>query len=624
MTTEQGLALYAALSPEDQARADSLALLVRNHESTISVSMPQDLTVGNAWSQYLAALREGGGQLSSTAASWMRDIDGVVGNDIRGAMRNVPGSTELTGFWQALETGGNVAAGATDVITFGPIRRAFDAAITSGRELAGLAGQPVSEERARAFSAAYIAANIEANRAETTAEPDVGRRATGIFDQIGAWFSAGITWINHACPFIPQLFEAIGQFIGGHGWNWEQAGTTVTERLEAEKRELGGDVSFGALSEHYLQSNTRRSTDNRTRRPAGDIMLAAGNIAELPTAPITNLITNGGLYQRQDGTRALLRWNNGALEEQVLTNPETGAPITRGDRTADAWTRILPGAENGNPTVAGLIGGGLGVAGAHQIAQRWFKVERPFVSAASAVGTTLRGATVGSFVGNSGSFRPSEIFSEGGRIGGSNAGVAARAAGEIAGDVATGGGGLLARGGRLLGGLASGASKLARGLPLVGGIMTQGEYWLWGGTTTADGQSMRYWDALDHDLSTGAITQEQHDFYRGLQLGDMGTSFGGVITLGVTETARATMLNGEMARRYLPPSLLQTVGSMVGLSDGGRVQSPDDSAETRARAAAANAVGSNRNIVLSGSEGPNGSMPTVTGGAGPRMVLAAV
>jgi hypothetical protein len=373
LSVEDGLAIYQMLTPEQKRQADTIAGFVQNHERTLNVDIPQNLTLENAYSQYMAALRTGGGQLTDTAEGWMRQMDAAVGNQVRGQMREqIPG-------YAAAETAGNTVsflanAGSAAVETFfmvplwsrgpGVISNLFS-------EGAGAIGQGASPEQAHAFAAAYVAAQADADRQNAAPNASPTQQAPSWIDSGVAWVQAAFTWLMHTVPFIPQVFEWIGSGFG----SWAEAGNRVHEKQAQELRDLGGNLDIGSMQQRILSRNVTQSTAERTRHTASDILTAAGRVADLDAAPIAGLLANGGFYQRQDGTRARVRPFNGtALQEEVLMNPQTGEPITRLDRAGNDVSSLIPGNADGGSfdltsTAVGTVAGGA-LAAKYRVPQR--------------------------------------------------------------------------------------------------------------------------------------------------------------------------------------------------------------------------------------------------------------
>lgn len=618
ISVERGNALAVALiaaNPANEARITSLARFVREHEATLNLEIPPELSLSGAWQMYTRALRDGGGQLGSTAESWMRQMDSLVGDDVRASMQDFLRGPQAAA--ANIQLVGNITDAALDTITLGPLRRLPGVASSLWSEGSAALGGGASEEQARAFAAAYIAATEEARRRAESNEQTLGDQAASGWDHAMSWmqsiFTSGSIFFQTAWRFVCEGFA-------GRGWDWSAADQHVRTTLPEDIRNI---TDFGELQQHYLQRNTTRREEENARTPARDIMINADTVAGMDTGPIVSLITQGGLRQRQDGTRALVRWNDGSLQEEVLRNPETNAPITALDRASGSLATLAPGGGDGNSDLTGsVVGGGLGGWALHAGLRR-MGVERPIMGTLSRAGGVVRSATVGSVLGTAaeGTRGLNNLTS---RFASGDLSRAISGTTEVTGDTVRAVGqadNLFSAGARFLGGVVRGGGKLIRGIPLVGGLITQGEYHLWGTTTTTDGRTMRYMEALDHDLQIGAIDQETHDRMRALQLGDMATSFGGLITLGATETARATFLNSDECRRYLPPSLIQTLSSAVGLgNDDGRLHDAARDATVRAQTAARGAVPSRTNVILSETNSEP-SAPAFGGTGGLRLAV---
>lgn len=364
LSVEDGLAIYQMLSPEQKRQADTIAGFVQNHERTLNVDIPQNLTLENAFSQYMAALRTGGGQLTSTASDWMRQMDAAVGNQVRGQMREqIPGYAAAERAGQGADFLMQMTNTAWDTITLGPIFRAPGVISALTGEVGGAIGQGPSPEQAHAFAAAYVAAQADADRLNAAPTASTTQHAPSWIDSGVAWVQAAFTWLMHTVPFIPQVFEWIGSGFG----SWAEAGNRVREKQAQELRDLGGDLNIGSMQQRILSRNVTQSAAERTRHTASDILTAAGRVADLDAAPIVGLLANGGMYQRQDGTRGRMRPFNGSeIQEETLVNPQTGEPITRLDRAGQDASTLIPGNADGgefNPiTTAAGVGGAAWVA----------------------------------------------------------------------------------------------------------------------------------------------------------------------------------------------------------------------------------------------------------------------
>jgi hypothetical protein len=364
LSVEDGLAIYQMLTPEQKRQADTIAGFVQNHERTLNVDIPQNLTLENAFSQYMAALRTGGGQLTSTAEGWMRQMDAAVGNQVRGQMREqIPGYAAAERAGQGADFLMQMTNTAWDTITLGPIFRAPGVISALTGEVGGAIGQGPSPEQAHAFAAAYVAAQADADRLNAAPNASPTQQAPSWIDSGVAWVQAAFTWLMHTVPFIPQVFEWIGSGFG----SWAEAGNRVHEKQAQELRDLGGNLDIGSMQQRILSRNVTQSAAERTRHTASDILTAAGRVADLDAAPIVGLLANGGMYQRQDGTRGRMRPFNGSeIQEETLVNPQTGEPITRLDRAGHDASTLIPGNADGgefNPiTTAAGVGGAAWVA----------------------------------------------------------------------------------------------------------------------------------------------------------------------------------------------------------------------------------------------------------------------
>lgn len=402
ISVENGLAIYNALTPEQKRQADLVAGFVQNHERTLNVDIPQNLTLQNAFGQYMAAIRAGGGQLGSTAEGWMRQMDAAVGNQVRGQMREqIPGYTAAEAAGNTVSFLANTGSAAVETFFLVPLWSRGPGVIGNlFSEGSGAIGQGAGPEQSRAFAAVYVAAQADADRLNANPANSPMQTAATWIDSAVSWVQASFTWLMHTVPVIPQVFEWM---FSGFG-SWAEAGQQVQQKQAQELQEMGGNADIGSLQQHILQRNTTRSSAERTRHTASDILTAAGRVADLDAAPIAGLLANGGFYQRQDGTRARVRPLNGSeIQEETLVNPETRQPITRLDRVGNDISSLVPGNADGGSfdlasTAVGTVAGGA-LAVKYRVPQRIGGFINKIISPVTGLVTGMVGREV-STIGN--------------------------------------------------------------------------------------------------------------------------------------------------------------------------------------------------------------------------------
>jgi hypothetical protein len=355
MTAEQGTALYELLSPEDKKLADSIAAIAKNFHSLSSIELPPGVSVTTALERYFGALKAGRGKIedgAAAAAPFLKQMDGFIGE--------LPAVQSIRKIAGAANTTADVWDGAV---------RGFMAPYRALMATPGLAstltpGTNISDEQARAFGAAYAAA--EAMHRAPAKEEGIG----GFFASTSRTLGYGYMRLMHSLPFIPTVMSAIGHWFQGlpanwdFGAAWDKAKEEVASEQKAELNKYGGHMP---TLEQY-QTHARQVGMQEKARPAAAAMVtAAGSIAGIEAPKLVEAITKGGIIRTHEGGLAQVTIQDGRPVQEAAKGPD-GKPLTVGTERKGMVAEALPepgrsiaydlgyGAAVGVGTVAGAAG----------------------------------------------------------------------------------------------------------------------------------------------------------------------------------------------------------------------------------------------------------------------------
>ncbi|MFN7452007.1 MAG: hypothetical protein ACK5R5_03785 [Alphaproteobacteria bacterium] len=358
MTAEQGAALYELLSPEDKKLADSIAAIAKNFHSLSSIELPPGMSVTTALEKYFGALKAGRGKIEDGAEVFLKQMDGAIGE-----LPAVQGIRRLAG---AANTAADVWDGAVRGL-MAPYRALM---ATPGLASTLTPGTNVSDEQARAFGAAYAAA--EAMHRAPAKEEGIG----GFFASTSRTLGYGYMRLMHSLPFIPTVMSAIGHWFQGlpanwdFGAAWEKAKEEVASEQKAELNKYGGHMP---TLEQY-QTHARQVGMQEKARPAAAAMVtAAGSIAGIEAPKLVEAITKGGIIRTHEGGLAQVTIQDGRPVQEAAKGPN-GEPLTVGDERRGMLDEALPqpGRGTGHHLAYGAaVGAGavVGAAGLHGVAE---------------------------------------------------------------------------------------------------------------------------------------------------------------------------------------------------------------------------------------------------------------
>ena len=331
LTVEQGAQLYAAL-PTDyrginfRAQADVIQRLLENYNSAIAINEPEGF-----FEQYTSALRAGRLSITQLAEMLKKDVADPAVQQMWGVLHAQAGSIPGAQVVEDTIIYGAMPAQAMDgfISTLAmPFRLAFALKDSAAEGLAQLQGGHAPEQ-ARAFAAAYAAAMYAEAFAATEGPQTVMQRAAGFVD----YGLAGIQWASSALvripivgPLIYQCWQFVSNGLTNKGWDWAAAGTQVQEALASPMPE------YSAL---LNQQTTERVLDG-ARAGASEMMRAAGEVAGIQTAGVTNMLEHGGIYRDANGTYQTIRIKDGQIVSEPVKDAE-GNPITTPERLRESW-----------------------------------------------------------------------------------------------------------------------------------------------------------------------------------------------------------------------------------------------------------------------------------------------
>lgn len=361
MSVADGTALYNALTPEQRARADQMAATIRLFQSIVEIDLPLGMDLLEAFSRYTQALERGGGQLARDADSWMPAFGRAIEPYVRGAPGYDEAASALDNARNALNTLQGVAESPNYVL--GMPFRLWDALVTTWREGTGAVGDAFggrSLEQARALAAAYVALE---------AEERVNRPAPTVWSlsNIGSTLQAGWDWVyNNNFLFIPQLFSTIWRFCCQFVGRWTETGNMpdIIATWNNAWNGVGGEISQSRSENGHEWGRLFQSRVQQNENPAPIInrLVAAENIAGIPTRDIAPLLGYGGSYQARDGSVRVVG-PEGRDGDRVRTNPDTGQPDTRGSRLGETWRRVVDTGDQAQNTASGVVAANAALSG---------------------------------------------------------------------------------------------------------------------------------------------------------------------------------------------------------------------------------------------------------------------
>ena len=305
-----------------QQLADQVAGFAKNFKSIISVQLPPNMDYQKAMKSFLKALQDGGGKVKDGSDQYLKAMEGT----------ELGQSIEQSGLWRtgagavaAVDATGQFISGLSKPIEGGS---ALTSAVTGTlSDVGGQIGFGMSDEQAKAVGTAYAAALYSKVDA-----PGVKHDANLLDKAVaGGEWAFGSVW-HLLPPSISAFFVAIGKWVT-NGFDWSKAyGEAMTEQTAAH--------SAPALTyEQTLERNLKDSADKSSRPEAADLLRQAQKVDGVDTAPIADIVTQGGIYRDRDGTYNTLQFTNGAPATAVMKD-ENDKPITLSQRNSNRWHAV--------------------------------------------------------------------------------------------------------------------------------------------------------------------------------------------------------------------------------------------------------------------------------------------